>query len=103
MERFHSVRAKPQADNPVLLEKETTPLQADALAADLLKRPQLTYWDVARMIGENPQIDENLAARVETEIKYEGYIKRQLSQIEALKKQENTIIPPDFSYAELSG
>lgn len=55
------------------------------------------------MLPENPDVTPFIAYCLETEIKYEGYIKRQQSQIGAVKRQEETPIPEDFDYAPLTG
>ena len=65
--------------------------------------PRCRYTDIARMLPENPDVTPFIAYCLETEIKYEGYIKRQQSQIGAVKRQEETPIPEDFDYAPLTG
>lgn len=77
--------------------------QAGPRPAELLRRPALRYTDIARMLPENPDVTPFIAYCLETEIKYEGYIKRQQSQIGAVKRQEETPIPEDFDYAPLTG
>lgn len=103
MRRLAQTHVSPQVANPLLAARGSTPAQSGIAAIDLLKRPQLTYRDVASLIGETPEVDAALAARIETEIKYEGYIKRQLDQIEAVRKQEGRIIPEDFRYRDIQG
>ncbi len=89
--------------NPVLTSRGAAPLAGGVRAAELLKRPDMRYADVARMIGLAPEVTPFIAYCVETEIKYEGYIARQLAQIRAVQRQENTLIPPDLDYAPLAG
>ncbi len=69
---------------------------------DLLKRPKLTYADVAGLKGEpvdNPQVAE----QVEIQAKYDGYIARQLEEIEQLRRYENTALPEDLDYEAIGG
>ena len=72
-------------------------------AAALLKRPEVSYRLLAQVIGWGEGVDKRTAGRIETEIKYEGYIARQQRQIQEVKRQEATLIPADFDYAPLSG
>jgi len=69
---------------------------------ELLRRPEITYRDLAALDPENaPRAD--VAEQVEVQTKYEGYISRQQDEIEKLRKNENTKIPSDFDYNEVSG
>jgi tRNA uridine 5-carboxymethylaminomethyl modification enzyme len=70
--------------------------------ADLIKRPELTYSDVAWLKGE-PIEDTQAAEQVEIQLKYSGYIERQRSEIEQMRRQENTRLPDDFDYSQVSG
>ncbi|WP_027858503.1 tRNA uridine-5-carboxymethylaminomethyl(34) synthesis enzyme MnmG [Marinobacterium jannaschii] len=82
--------------------KLKTPLSREYNLADLLKRPELSYPDVAALKGEaveNPQVAE----QVEIQFKYAGYIDRQKDEIEQLRRQENTPLPADFNYQQVSG
>ncbi|WP_237068148.1 tRNA uridine-5-carboxymethylaminomethyl(34) synthesis enzyme MnmG [Microbulbifer guangxiensis] len=69
---------------------------------DLLRRPELRYVDVAGLKGE-PVADERVAEQVEISAKYAGYIDRQRDEIERLRAYEDTPIPADFDYSEVSG
>ncbi len=101
--RLCSTVVRPADANAILEEKGEPPLSGGALAAELLRRPALRYADVARMLPPAGGVTPFLAYCVETEIKYEGYIKRQRAQIESVRRQEETPIPPDFDYAPLAG
>lgn len=70
--------------------------------ADLIKRPELNYQDVAALKGE-PIDDEQAAEQVEIQLKYSGYIERQKAEIEQMRRQENTRLPDDFDYSQVSG
>ncbi len=99
--RLEKTRISPQMAEELFKEKGMDALKNVTSAATLLKRPQLSYEDITKLIG-NP-VDITMAQRIETEIKYEGYIKRQLDQIKQMQKQENKSIPIDFEYENLAG
>ena len=80
---------------------ETVPVREYSLN-DLLKRPGLTYAQVASLKGE-PVADEQVAEQVEIQAKYEGYIARQLEEIEQLRRYENTKLPTDLDYDAIGG
>ena len=103
IERLKTTTVRPADANPVLEEKGEPVLTSGALAAELLRRPALHYADVARMIGENPDVTSFIGYCIEVEVKYEGYVRRQRSQIHAVERQEKTPIPEDFDYAPLAG
>lgn len=83
-------------------DKLKTPLSREYTLADLIKRPELNYADVAGLKGEpvdNPQVAE----QVEIQFKYAGYIDRQKTEIEQMRRQENTPLPADFDYDQVGG
>ncbi len=80
---------------------ETAPVREYSLN-DLLKRPGLTYAQVASLKGE-PVADEQVAEQVEIQAKYDGYIARQLEEIEQLRRYENTKLPTDLDYDAIGG
>ncbi len=69
----------------------------------ILKRPELSYQDISILDGHHKQIDERIAHQVEIEIKYEGYIQRQLKDVERFKNNEKIKIPPEFDYTKVHG
>ena len=69
---------------------------------DLLKRPKLMYSQVANLKGE-PVSDQQVAEQVEIQAKYDGYIARQLEEIEQLRRYENTLLPEDLDYDAIGG
>ncbi|MBR9909951.1 MAG: tRNA uridine-5-carboxymethylaminomethyl(34) synthesis enzyme MnmG [Gammaproteobacteria bacterium] len=85
-----------------LAEKLKSPLQREYSLLDLLRRPELTYADVAALKGtpsDNPQVRE----QVEIDAKYAGYIDRQQDEILRVRQHENTPIPADFDYLVVEG
>ena len=73
------------------------------VAEELLRRPEISYPLVAGIIGWGEEITPMLAERLETEIKYAGYIARQDRMIREVARHEKTLIPEDFEYAALTG
>lgn len=79
-----------------------TKLTREYSLMDLLRRPELSYPDIASLKGE-PIANEAAAEQVEIEAKYSGYIERQQEDVERLRAYENTIIPDDFDYSVVDG
>ena len=95
---------KPSQINPILKEKnerEISEAQGGQSLFHILKRPNIHIEDVLELAGLD--LDEKLRHRVEVEVKYEGYIKREEQQIEKLKELEKEQIPPNFDYQEVKG
>jgi len=85
-----------------LNEKLKNPLSREYNLADLIKRPELGYADVAGLNGE-PVDDAQVAEQVEIQFKYAGYIDRQRDEIEQMRRQENTRLPENFDYDQVGG
>lgn len=82
--------------------KLKSPINREYSMSDLIRRPELTYGDVASLKG-TPVVDTTTADHIETRVKYAGYIARQQDEIDRLKRHENTLIPSDFDFTEVSG
>ncbi|GAB2189914.1 tRNA uridine-5-carboxymethylaminomethyl(34) synthesis enzyme MnmG [Sessilibacter sp. MAH1] len=82
--------------------KLPSPLTREYSLLDLLKRPELTYDDIADLKGQGA-VDEQVREQVEIAAKYSGYIERQSQDIERLRQHENTLIPSDFDYSIVQG
>ena len=80
---------------------ESTPLNSGMLLDELIKRPELNYEMLVSIDPERPNLPENVKEQVNIEIKYEGYIKRQLKQVEQFKKMEARKIPDDIDYDDI--
>ena len=89
--------------NRLLVSRETSEITTGVRLIDLLKRPQLDYECLKSIDTERPQLDANIFEQVEVEIKYEGYIQKQLKQVEQMKKLENKLLPSDFDYTSIKG
>ena len=81
----------------------TSPLVTGASVADLVRRPQLTYADLAPFDKTRTPLEYDVCEQVEISLKYDGYIKRQKAQIEQFKKLESTILPDEIDYMSLMG
>ena len=104
IKRLRSVTDSPSdALNDMLVSRETTPVTTGTRLIDLLKRPQLDYKCLAPFDVTRPDLEPNLFEQVEIEIKYEGYIQKQLKQVEQMKKLEKKQLPTDFDYKQLGG
>ena len=86
-----------------LAQKLKSPLAREYSMPDLIKRPELTYGDVARSETQPSLLSADAAEYVETQIKYEGYIARQQEEIDRLKRHEAAKIPSDFNYDNVIG
>lgn len=81
----------------------STPLTTGATMAELIKRPELNYEVLAELDPERTELPEQVIEQVNINLKYEGYIERQLQQVEHFKKLEKKLIPDDIDYSSISG
>ncbi len=104
IKRINETYLSPSDDLNKLLEKRgTAPLTTGACLADLIKRPQLDYECLKPFDKERPQLDDDVCEKIETEIKYEGYILRQQAQINETLRLESRKIPEDINYDDVYG
>src|SRR4030095_772432 len=97
-------RVAPSASvNALLQQRGTDALMQPALASELLKRPQLAYAEVVRLMGEEPSLPPAVIEQVEIHLKYEGYIRRQLEQVARLEQFEAMPLPESFNYWNIHG
>ncbi|MGN1403540.1 MAG: tRNA uridine-5-carboxymethylaminomethyl(34) synthesis enzyme MnmG [Ruminococcus sp.] len=89
--------------NAFLEEHGTAALSTGCKAADLIRRPQLNYAIIAPFDPERPALPAVIGEQVEIQIKYEGYISKQLAQIERMRKLENMKLPEDLDYTTVRG
>mgnify|MGYP000670110404 FL=1 len=89
--------------NKILVSRETSEITSGVRLIDLMKRPQLGYDALKSIDKTRPELDPNIFEQVEIEIKYEGYIQKQLKQVEQMKKLEVKQLPNDFDYNEIEG
>ncbi len=100
LERLDRQRVKPgEKVLEVLRRCGTAPIKESTLLADLLRRPELTYREIVEILPPEQPLKPDAAEHVEARIKYAGYIERQATQVEKLKRMEAMSIPDDFDYA----
>ena len=87
-----------------MLEAHGTAVLTEGIrAAELLRRPQISYADLAPFDGGRTPLPEAVIEQVEIGIKYEGYIKKQLAQVEQMHRLEEKKIPEDIDYKAIHG
>lgn len=89
--------------NEILVSRETSEITSGVRLIDLMKRPQLGYDALKNIDKTRPELDPNIFEQVEIEIKYEGYIQKQLKQVEQMKRLEVKQLPKDFDYNKIEG
>lgn len=89
--------------NDLLVSRGTAPVNTGINLADLIKRPQISYRDLAPFDKGRPILPDTVCEKVETEIKYEGYIDRQIKQVEEMKRLECRKIPDGIDYNSIHG
>ncbi len=92
-----------EALNAMLSARGTAPVQSGASLADLIRRPQVSYADTAPFDENRPALPRAVRQQVEIRLKYEGYIKRQLKQVEEFARMEERPLPADLDYDAISG
>ena len=89
--------------NAMLESRESAPVANSARLADLLRRPNVTYADIAPFDPERPELPAAVTEEVEIQIKYAGYLSRQEKQVAEFKKEEARLLPPDLDYSAIAG
>ena len=89
--------------NAMLERKGTAPVANSARLADLLRRPQVSYADIAPFDPERPELSLAVTDEVEIQIKYAGYLTRQEKQVEEFRKEEARLLPENLDYAAIPG
>jgi len=104
IERLTNISIRPsRITNDKLLEIGTEEIKTPTSLANLLRRPNIKYKDIEAIDGNGNAIDERIGKQVEIEIKYHGYIKRQLAQVEKFKKWEQEKMPQSIDYDHIPG
>ena len=89
--------------NDMLAAKDTAPVANSARLADLLRRPQISYADIAPFDPDRPVLPKAVTDEVEIQIKYAGYLARQEKQVEEFRREESRLLPPDIDYMSIQG
>ena len=89
--------------NEILVSRGTSPVTTGIRMSELLRRPQITYKDLTPVDVTRPDYPADIFESVETALKYEGYIKRQLQDIAEMRRLEKRLLPKDIDYAQIVG
>lgn len=102
-QRLRKKVLKPEEVNAFLESRGSTPVKAPVSMCELLRRPEVKYDDLKILDPERPALSSHQKTMMEVQIKYEGYIEKQLRRIEKFKKLENKKIPQDMDYNLIEG
>ena len=89
--------------NEMLANRESTPVENSARLADLLRRPQVTYEDIAPFDPDRPELPLAVTEEVQIQVKYAGYLARQEKQVAEFKKEESRLLPENMDYDSIAG
>lgn len=104
VDRLRHVNIGPSSGiNTLLRERETAEITSGVTLCELIRRPQLDYDATAQYDPARPELSRGIRERVYAEIKYEGYIKRQLEEVARQHKSETTALSPDIDYSKIKG
>ena len=103
VKRLLKVNISPKDVNKYLEKCGTEPLQTGAKLAQIIRRPQCSYEGTAFLDKERPELSKEVREQVDLSIKYEGYIKIQLEQVEQMRKLERKALPSDLDYSQIRG
>jgi tRNA uridine 5-carboxymethylaminomethyl modification enzyme len=103
IERLKSTKVKPAEAQQMLADLGSAEINNTVDLLSLLRRPEVTYEHIARISPAAHELSEEMKEQVEIQIKYTGYIEKQLAQVERLKKMEKKRIPDDIIYEDIHG
>ena len=104
IKRLESTHLAPTPElNALLRERGTAELSSGASLAELIRRPQLDYLALAPFDPERPELPKPVWYEAEISLKYDGYIKRQLKQVDEFTRMEKKLLPDDIDYDEVAG
>ena len=89
--------------NEMLAARDSAPVTNSARLADLLRRPQVSYEDIAPFDPDRPELPAAVTEEVQIQLKYAGYLQRQLRQVEEFKKEEARLLPESIDYHAIAG
>lgn len=101
IERLRGTKVKPDQVNAMLIAAGTAPMEHGTDALSLLRRPEITYAMLETVVPSVLEMNEEMKEQVEIQIKYAGYIEKQLVQVARLNKMEKKRIPDDIDYNEV--
>ena len=104
IKRISKINIPPSDDiNKLLIDNNTVPLSTGIKLSELIKRPELSYEKLAKFDPERGEVEADVSEQINIQIKYEGYISRQLKQVEQFKRLEARKIPEDIDYSLVQG
>ena len=103
IERLNSTHVSPEKANPLLERYGMPPIISGVSLGDLIRRPQLDYEAIGELDKKRPELSRAIKNTVEVDIKYAGYIKKQLAEIARMEKLEEKLLPADIDYLSLRG
>ena len=104
IKRIEKTTVPPSEDvNAFLTENNSTNITTGIKLAELLRRPELSYEALGKVDKERPTLPRSVTTTVAIQIKYEGYIKRELAEVERQRKLEEKVLPKDICYSEILG
>ena len=102
-ERLKNTKVAPAEINPLLEQWGTTKVEGSISLMELLKRPQVSYAGLAAVDKSRPELAQHIVDHLEVQIKYEGYIRKQLQQIEKFKRLEDKKLNENIDYSQIEG
>lgn len=102
-ERLKNTKVTPAEINPLLEQWDTTKVDGSISLMELLKRPQVSYAGLAAVDKSRPELAQHIVDHLEVQIKYEGYIRKQLQQIEKFKRLEDKKLSENIDYSQIEG
>lgn len=102
-ERLKNTKVTPAEINPLLEQWGTTKVDGSISLMELLKRPQVSYAGLAAVDNSRPELAQHIVDHLEVQIKYEGYIRKQLQQIEKFKRLEDKKLSENIDYSQIEG
>ena len=103
-ERLTRLMIKPgEHTNKVLEDIGSSPIKSGVTLAELIRRPEVGYANTAELDPERQELSDAVCEQVEVQIKYDGYIKKQIAQVEQFKKMEKKLIPENIDYTAIGG
>ncbi|MBE6031090.1 MAG: tRNA uridine-5-carboxymethylaminomethyl(34) synthesis enzyme MnmG [Clostridiales bacterium] len=103
LERLARTFVTPIQANELLESLGTSPIEGRTSLEELMKRPEINYNSISPIDDTRPELSSHVITQVEVQIKYEGYIRKQLAQVERFKKLENRKLEADFDYNVVDG
>lgn len=103
MKRLSSVVVPPREANPLLEQFDSAPVKTGIRLSDLLRRPELDYEKIASVDPQRPVLSPEICEQVEIKSKYDGYIKRQIAQVQQFEKMEAKQLPENQDYSDIHG